>query len=251
MSASRASIAGALAVGGLLGLDLPAPTPPVHSWAALVDWYATAGPAVAAVALVRGLALVVGAWFLVALALQLLRAVPALAGLGWIADLVSPRSLQRLGHGLAGLSLTALAAPAPSAGTLAEDPPLPPAPAAVAAWPADDIEPGTATMRLLIDEPVPVPEPPPEARPEPPPVAPAPVAIAVDVPDPGLVTVAAGDSLWSLAADELRDRLGDEPSLRALDAYWRQVVAANRDRLVDPSNPDLLYPGQAVVLPPS
>jgi nucleoid-associated protein YgaU len=32
--------------------------------------------------------------------------------------------------------------------------------------------------------------------------------------------------------------------------YWRRLIDANRDRLVDPGNPDLLLPGQELVLPP-
>jgi hypothetical protein len=32
--------------------------------------------------------------------------------------------------------------------------------------------------------------------------------------------------------------------------YWRRLIDTNRDRLVDPGNPDLLVPGQELVLPP-
>jgi nucleoid-associated protein YgaU len=32
--------------------------------------------------------------------------------------------------------------------------------------------------------------------------------------------------------------------------YWHRLIAANGDRLVDAGNPDLLYPGQVLVLPP-
>ena len=33
-------------------------------------------------------------------------------------------------------------------------------------------------------------------------------------------------------------------------AYWRVVIEANLDRLVEPGNPDLIMPGQEIVLPP-
>jgi hypothetical protein len=33
-------------------------------------------------------------------------------------------------------------------------------------------------------------------------------------------------------------------------AYLHRLVEANRDRLVDPANPDLVHPGQVMVLPP-
>jgi nucleoid-associated protein YgaU len=32
--------------------------------------------------------------------------------------------------------------------------------------------------------------------------------------------------------------------------YWELVVAANRDRLANPGDADLIYPGQTFVLPP-
>ena len=32
-------------------------------------------------------------------------------------------------------------------------------------------------------------------------------------------------------------------------AYWRRLIEANRGRLVDPDDPDLVLPGQRFVLP--
>ena len=55
------------------------------------------------------------------------------------------------------------------------------------------------------------------------------------------VVVAPGDSFWSIAVDEAAGR--------DLVAYWRALIDANLDRLVDPSNPDLLYPDQVLRLP--
>jgi hypothetical protein len=53
-----------------------------------------------------------------------------------------------------------------------------------------------------------------------------------------------GDSFWSIAEDVV----GGERE-RAVGRYWRTLVEANRSRLVDPSNPDLLVPGQELTLP--
>jgi nucleoid-associated protein YgaU len=39
------------------------------------------------------------------------------------------------------------------------------------------------------------------------------------------------------------------PPEREVARYWRRLVEANRDRLVDPGNPDLLRPGQTLTLP--
>jgi nucleoid-associated protein YgaU len=40
------------------------------------------------------------------------------------------------------------------------------------------------------------------------------------------------------------------PRKRQVAAYWLVLIEANRDRLVVADNPDLLYPGQVLVLPP-
>jgi nucleoid-associated protein YgaU len=61
-------------------------------------------------------------------------------------------------------------------------------------------------------------------------------------------TVEAGDSFWSIAAEAVAPA-GAEPNDRQVMAYWRRLVEANRGRLIDPGNPDLLVPGQELVLP--
>jgi nucleoid-associated protein YgaU len=67
-------------------------------------------------------------------------------------------------------------------------------------------------------------------------------------PDPGprQHRVQPGDHLWSIAEQAFTDHLGRQPAAADLDAYWRTVVDAN-PQLVDP---DLLYPGEEVVVPP-
>jgi nucleoid-associated protein YgaU len=63
--------------------------------------------------------------------------------------------------------------------------------------------------------------------------------------------VVPGDNLWTIARDPLAEVRGgaDEPTLRKVAAYWLRVVEANRDRLVS-GDPDLIYPGERIVLPP-
>jgi hypothetical protein len=58
-----------------------------------------------------------------------------------------------------------------------------------------------------------------------------------------------GDHLWAIAAETLADA-GFGHDEEDVLAYWSRLVAANRARLVDPANPDLLFPGQVLVLPP-
>jgi hypothetical protein len=62
-------------------------------------------------------------------------------------------------------------------------------------------------------------------------------------------TVAPGQHLWSISAEVLSASLGRPPAEGEVAPYWQQVVEANRARLADPANPDLLFPGQVLVLP--
>ncbi|MET0728589.1 MAG: LysM domain-containing protein [Acidimicrobiales bacterium] len=282
--------------------------PPLTSWRSAVMWYETVGTETAALALVRLLAMAFVLWMLVAILLQILICLPALRSFGPLADLFSPRSLQRLGHGMAGLSLTAgLAAPAPSAGT-PQVPPDPTTPGMTVPGPstpstievsttttAHASDSGTATMRVvdpheqapsnggggtatmraapadsggptssLIPPPpttalVPVPSSsvvPPDPVDEPADAhGPGVLAPAALPPAPGqasaggaaeTVVVAPGDSLWSIAAEELAGSRA--PIEQDVAVYWARLIEANRSRLVDPHNPDLIFPGQVLTL---
>ena len=65
------------------------------------------------------------------------------------------------------------------------------------------------------------------------------------------MTVEIGDSFWSIAAEELAQQGGAPPSDRQIVPYWRRLIEHNRAVLVDPGNPDLIYPGQVLSLPPA
>ena len=58
-----------------------------------------------------------------------------------------------------------------------------------------------------------------------------------------------GDSFWSIAEETLSGPDSRQPTDRDVDGYWRHLVRANRERLIDRDNPDLLVPGQELVLP--
>ena len=65
------------------------------------------------------------------------------------------------------------------------------------------------------------------------------------------VAVAPGDHLWGIARAEVARRLGVGPrevAATQVAAYWRRVVAANEGRLRS-GDPDLLFPGEVVILP--
>jgi nucleoid-associated protein YgaU len=63
--------------------------------------------------------------------------------------------------------------------------------------------------------------------------------------------VVRGDNLWAIASArlaEVRGRRAAELSDREVAAYWVTVVEANRG--LRSGDPDLIYPGEVVELPP-
>ena len=73
-----------------------------------------------------------------------------------------------------------------------------------------------------------------------------------DAAEPGTTgehEVVAGEHLWSIAAEAVGASLDREPTDAEVHAYWQVLIDDNRDRLADPDNPDLLFPGQRLVLP--
>ena len=65
----------------------------------------------------------------------------------------------------------------------------------------------------------------------------------------GAYTVRSGDNLWSISATHVASGGSGAPSLARVVAVWRQVVALNHDRLRS-GNPDLVFPGEVILLPP-
>ena len=65
-------------------------------------------------------------------------------------------------------------------------------------------------------------------------------------------SVVAGDNLWTIARDRLAKSSSGgsgKPTNREVANYWLQVIDANRYRLRS-GDPDLIYPGETIVLPP-
>jgi len=79
-------------------------------------------------------------------------------------------------------------------------------------------------------------------------VTPSYLPIALESNGPATVVVEKGDHLWSISADHLQERLTHPPSASEITPYWRDVIDANRDQLRS-GDPDLIYPGETVVLP--
>lgn len=66
----------------------------------------------------------------------------------------------------------------------------------------------------------------------------------------GEVTVEEGDNFWRIAETTLETTWGRAPTGSEVSGYWRQLVEANRDRLLPPHDPNLIFPGQRFELPP-
>jgi DNA-binding SARP family transcriptional activator len=65
------------------------------------------------------------------------------------------------------------------------------------------------------------------------------------------VTVEPGDHFWKLAEQQLADAWGRQPTDSEIAPYWTETVALNRPRLTPPHDPNLIYPGQQFVMPPT
>lgn len=68
-------------------------------------------------------------------------------------------------------------------------------------------------------------------------------------PSENRAVVSSGDHLWKLAAERMEEALGRAPTDAEVAPYWVQVVEANRDRIRS-GDPDLIFPGEEIVLPP-
>lgn len=81
-----------------------------------------------------------------------------------------------------------------------------------------------------------------------PPVGPPVESIGSDHPQAVEVVVAPGDHMWGLAKAHLGDAIGRSPTNAEISPYWRRVVEANRDRIRS-GDPDLIFPGEVLILP--
>lgn len=227
----------------------PLGPPPLLHPARLATWADQRDAITVGFALIRLLATGFTWYLLLVTVLQAAAHASRRARLIALADLATVPFARRVFTGIAGISLTAnvlgagvaspdrpqlrlrpiattqqsgVAQPGdhPTAGHLASqraDDPVPAGPA----------EPGTATIR--VEDPAPAPAPP---------------------ADPQWV-VHPGDSFWSIARSTLEASWGGPPSDTQVVRYWEQLIDANRDRLADPANPDLIFDGQALFLPPT
>jgi len=234
--------------------------------AAVSATLAEADPTGVALSVLRLLALAVGAALLGTTALGVVARGTGAVGFVVQVDRWTPPSLRHLldkalGVGLAAsIGLGAIPATAEPGGTSGQDtttlrrlpdapastvlrrlpdaPPTPTAqrapPPAIASVPGD---PPSSSAPIL-------PVVPPTSRPVLSPRSPAPAS-----PVRRQVVVHPGDSFWRLAEHHEAERLGRRPSEAETGAYWHKLVAVNRHRLHVRSDPDLLFPGQILIVP--
>jgi LysM domain len=238
---------------GLCGLHALGAGPlgvPLSSADDLSAWLDRTPPELMAVAILRLLALAAG-WYLAVctLALALTRPVGR-SRVASAAARATPAIVRRLVVGSGGLGLAAGTVVGTLPSTMVAPAALAPRPAAASiVGAAQNTNPPTATMtRGARDIPTaamtrrPATDPPRASRSPPAP------ATGDSAATPPSLTVEAGDSFWSIAAETLAEA-GEASTDRRVIGYWRRLVEANRGRLLDPGNPDLLVPGQELVLP--
>jgi nucleoid-associated protein YgaU len=76
--------------------------------------------------------------------------------------------------------------------------------------------------------------------------------VPVSTSDPGRnsIVVEPGDHLWKISEEHLATVLGRPADDAEIDPYWRSVIEVNRDHLKS-RDPNLIYPGERVSLPPT
>lgn len=237
-----------VAVGGrALARGTLAPPPLGHpgSWA---EWASGRTPVEATFA-VLGLVVVALAWYL--LAATVLMAVARCRGAGRLASVAEVltvalvrRTVQAvLGFGLVGSSVagatSAMGPPPPGHAWL--EPTVELVVATVPDEPTAVGDESPPVMRLLPDESQDeAPSTPARRQLDPP--ASAPQGL------PAERQVHPGEHLWSIAA-QILEEAGGPATDDEVATYWRRLVGANLDRLADPANPDLIFPGQLLAVP--
>ncbi|MGZ5384305.1 MAG: LysM peptidoglycan-binding domain-containing protein [Acidimicrobiia bacterium] len=96
------------------------------------------------------------------------------------------------------------------------------------------------------------PETPAKPDPEVPPLpaSPSEALVPAGALSPAEVTVRSGDNLWIMCRRHLTNALGHRPTNEEVAPYWRQVIANNQPHLIS-GNPDLIYAGEIIEMPPT
>jgi len=246
-----AVLAGTIVALARLGSG-PLATPPLRHPQALPAWLHRCGAPTALFAVVRLLALVL-AWYLLATTtIGVLARASRVPRLVATADRFTVPPIRRLltaaaGAGmslsLSGIALVPMAVAAPHRGNRPTASRSGPATGAASRRPPSVVVERLPDQSGVVLERLPDDDDTATMSVEAPTTAPAPATTAT------WWTVRPGESFWSEAERVARSRSGAATDVDISD-YWTTLIEHNRDRLVDPANPDLIYPGQRFELPP-
>jgi len=198
-------------------------------WDDVGGWLATADPLDALAAVLR-LAALGAVWWLTATTVVAVGVRAAGRSRSALDRLTLP-VIRRIADRVGGVAVTAALLTSPAGSALAAVQPVPAEAASEQGW---DL-PGLPPMPVWPEPAPPPPVPPPAASPL----------------EPATVVLVKGDNLWSVAARQLAAATARDPSTvpeREIAAYWRALIAANRERLSS-GDPDLVYPGEVITLP--
>jgi hypothetical protein len=191
----------------------------------LPSWLAVAPPEIALTALAYHVAVAALAWLAVASAVYGAAGALRLRRLHALAGALCPPAMRRAVDAAVAAAVTAAVVVTPVAATAGEEGPAHPPGAPVA---AGVVPPGTAHAGFAPD-------------------APCRCIAAESEPAGRRYLVQPGDNLWSIAAADLRER---DPAAEPAEIarYWRRVVAHNAASIRS-GDPDLIFPGETIVLP--
>ena len=229
------------AIGGVEWVQIP--------WHRLGDWLLQTPADESLPALLRIVALVLTYWLAISTALYALAGMARIPGAIHAIEWATFPAVRRVIDGTAALTIMAATVAGPTAPAIANDGPepviveigqdglpIPPFVDAEDSAPESTLPQGAARIGWT---------PTPAGTPAPATVAPPNMAMT----EPARWTVAPGDNLWTIAERHLGAFSATEADLPDVGDYWRRVVVANQD-VIRSSDPDLIYPGEVVVLPP-
>ena len=225
-------------------------TPPVDSWTEFQRWLGDRSTAEAAIASLRATAVVAACYLAAVSTLTIVASAASADHLYRLARSLVPRSIRPL----IGLAVGAGVATAAASMTVPRDATPNRVATVILEAPSDatatmyivtEPSPPTSTATTLTTLPLSPPVPPVAAEPTPPSTTlPTPAATA-----PHIWTIAPGEHLWAVASETLTDSWHRAPTDAQVTRYWRELIEANRTRLIDATNPDYVLAGQTFVLP--
>jgi hypothetical protein len=216
-------------------------------WKSAHDWLALSSPMDGLAELARLVALVIGYWLALGLLLEMVAAVTRIPAVIQASDLLGLPGVRGVLRGTVGISVAVGSLATPLAARAVVDLPDPieimldqEAARTYVPTPAGLAEPNRSSTSSPVAVSLP------RNVPRPPAIGHADVAVQ----PASVYVVEPGDNLWTIARRTITATTGvAEPSGAEIVPYWQRVISANRERLRS-GDPDLIYPGEEILLPP-